>query len=217
MPAFVLIHGSEHSSWYWHLVVPQLDALGHEAIAVDLPCDDDRADLEDYAAAVVDAAAGRRGVVLVAHSFGAFTAPLVCDALEASLLVLVAPMTPTPGETGSDWWANTGHRFRDPFDPETIFAHDLPSDLRAELPRHLRRQSDTPFRKPWPLSSWPSVPTRFLLCRGDRFFPADFQRRVARQRLGIVPDEMEGGHLAALARPAQLVERLERFYVEADQ
>ena len=31
----------------------------------------------------------------------------------------------------------------------------------------------------------------FLLCRDDRFFPAEFQRRVVRERLGITPDEME--------------------------
>jgi hypothetical protein len=58
------------------------------------------------------------------------------------------------------------------------------------------------------------VPTRFLLCRDDRFFPADFQRRVVRDRLGIVPDEMDGGHLPALARPRELVRRLEAYRAE---
>ena len=48
--------------------------------------------------------------------------------------------------------------------------------------------------EPWPLEAWPDVPTRVLLCRGDRMFPAEFQRRVARERLGIEPDEMDGGH-----------------------
>ena len=67
----------------------------------------------------------------------------------------------------------------------------------------------------WPLDTWPDVPTRFLLCRHDRFFPADFQRRVVRDRLGFDPDEMDGGHLPALAHPTDLVERLERYRVEA--
>ena len=53
--------------------------------------------------------------------------------------------------------------------------------------------------------------TRFLLCRDDRFFPADFQRRVVRERLGIVPDEMPGGHLPALGHPDELVARLEAY------
>jgi hypothetical protein len=55
------------------------------------------------------------------------------------------------------------------------------------------------------------VPTRFLLCRDDRFFPAEFMRRVVRERLGITPDEMDGGHLPALAHPQELVERLEVY------
>ena len=132
-----------------------------------------------------------------------------------SLLVLVAAMVPCPGESPGDWWANTGHVFPDPFDPAEVFAHDLPAELAAELPAHLRAQSGTPFEKPWPLDSWPHVPTRFLLCRDDRFFPAPFQRRVVRDRLGITPDEMDGGHLPALARPDELVGWLERYRVES--
>lgn len=211
MAHYVLIHGSEHSSWYWHLVVPRLQALGHDAIAVDLPCEDDNAGLEQYAEAVLDWTGPRRGVILVAHSLCGFTAPMVCERLEASLMVLVAAMVPAPGESVRNWWANTGHPFPEPFDPETIFAHDLAPEMAAELPRHLRRQSETPFATPWPLTAWPSVPTRFLLCRDDRFFPAGFQRRVVRERLGIIPDEMAGGHLPALARPDELVHRLEQL------
>ena len=180
-------------------------------MAVDLPCDDDSAGLEEYAHAIVDAAGERRGVILVAHSLAGFTAPLVCDRLHATLMVLVAAMVPRPGESADQWWANTGHRFPDPFDPADVFAHDLPAELASQLPSHLRHQSATPFGDPWPLDAWPDVPTRFLLCREDRFFPAEFQRRMARERLGIVPDEMGGGHLAALARPAELVQRLEEF------
>jgi hypothetical protein len=47
-----------------------------------------------------------------------------------------------------------------------------------------------------------------LLCRDDRFFTPDFQRRVARERLGIEPDEVDGSHCAALSHPAELADRL---------
>ena len=56
------------------------------------------------------------------------------------------------------------------------------------------------------------MPTRFLLCRDDRFFPAEFQRRVVRERLGITPDEMDGGHLPALGRPKELARRLDAYW-----
>jgi pimeloyl-ACP methyl ester carboxylesterase len=214
MATYVLIHGAGSDSWYWHLVAPRLRARGHDVVAVDLPCDDDRAGFDEYADVVVRAVADRRDVILVAQSLAGFTAPLVCDRLPVRLLVLVAAMTPRPGESAGAWWVNTGHRFPDPFDPQTVFVHDVPPDVAAESLAHLREQSNTPFEEPWPLAAWPDVPTRFLLCRDDRFLPAEFQRRVVRERLGILPDEMEGGHLPALAHPDELVRRLEAYRVE---
>ena len=145
---------------------------------------------------------------------GAFTGTIVCDRLPVRLLVLVAAMVPSPGESPGEWWANTGHVFPEPFDPAEVFTHDLPPALAAESAAHVREQSGTPFEKPWPLAAWPDVPTRFLLCRDDRFFPAAFQRRVVRERLGMVPDEMPGGHLPALGHPDELVARLEAYRSE---
>ena len=196
-------------------------------VAPDLPCDDDAAGLAEYADAVVAAIGERSDLVLVTQSLAGFTAPLVCERVPVALLVMVAAMVPSSGESAGEWWANTGHaravREQDeregrptdgPFDPLETFLHDLPPDVLSEaLARGARRQSETPFRKPWPLRAWPAVPTRFLLCRGDRFFPAEFMRRVVRERLGITPDEMDGGHLPALSRPKQLVERLEAYRV----
>jgi len=37
MKTFILIHGSWHSAWNWHRVVPLLEKAGHTAIAIDLP------------------------------------------------------------------------------------------------------------------------------------------------------------------------------------
>jgi hypothetical protein len=60
------------------------------------------------------------------------------------------------------------------------------------------------------------VPTRFLLCRDDRMFPAGFMRRVVRERLGITPDEVDGSHCVALSRPKELAERLESYRTELE-
>jgi len=65
-----------------------------------------------------------------------------------------------------------------------------------------------------PLPAWPDVPTRFLLCRDDRFFPAEFLRRVVRDRLGFTPDEIDGGHCVALSRPRELADRLEAYLAD---
>ncbi|MBA2364133.1 MAG: alpha/beta hydrolase [Chloroflexia bacterium] len=226
MATYVLIPGAGGVAWYWHLVEADLRERGHDVVAVDLPADDDSARLAEYADAVAGKIGDRTGLILVAHSFGGFTAPLVCDRMPVELLVMLNAMVPAPGEAPGEWWANTGHeqarREQDErdgratgedFDMMTTFLHDVPPDLAAEALRRDRDQSGTPFEKPWPLQAWPEVPTRFLQSRDDRFFPVEFQRRVVRNRLGIRLDEMPGGHLVALSRPKELADRLEAYRV----
>ncbi|KAA2255908.1 alpha/beta hydrolase [Solihabitans fulvus] len=222
MTTYVLIPGAGSDSWYWHLLDAELTARGHDVVAPDLPYDDDSAGLVEYADVVVDAIGGRSDLVVVAQSFGGFTAPLVCERVPVELLVLVTAMIPSPGEPPGAWWANTGweraRREQDerdgraPDDDIALFLHDVPPELAAEAMRRGRGQSGTPFGKPWSLDAWPAVPTRFLLCRDDRFFPAEFMRRVVRERLGIVPDEIGGGHGIALSRPTELADRLEAYH-----
>jgi pimeloyl-ACP methyl ester carboxylesterase len=222
MATFVLIHGAADTAWYWHLVDPQLRERGHDVVTMDLPCDDDSAGLAEYTDTVVDAIGDRKQLVLVAQSFGGFTAPLVCERLPVDLMVLVTAMIPSPGEAPDDYWKNTGwqptkldHIERiegtSAEDAETIatFMHDVPPKVATEALKRVRDQSETPGKEPWPLKAWPDVPTRFLLCREDRFFPADWMRGVVKDRLGITPDEIDGSHCIALAHPKELADRLE--------
>ncbi|MDS0134169.1 MULTISPECIES: alpha/beta hydrolase [unclassified Amycolatopsis] len=224
MSTYVLIHGGGDVGWSWHLVAAELRARGHEVIAPDLPGDDDTATLTDYADAVVEGIGDRTDVVVVGHSFGGFTAPLVADRLAAGLLVLVAGMIPAPGEPPEEWSRNTGcgeavqaQAARDEgrtghADPYVSFYHDVPRALADEaLSKERAHPSPTAMREPWPLAAWPDVPTRFVLCREDRCFPPDFVRRLAAERLGLVPDEITAGHCAALSRPAELAALLESF------
>jgi pimeloyl-ACP methyl ester carboxylesterase len=197
---FALIHGGGSSAWDWHLVVPELRQRGHEAVAVDLPSDDPEAGWWDYARAVEQAVAGRRDLVVVGHSLGGFTAPLV----PADRLILVAAMIPRPGERFDDWWRNAGY---EPSGFDDVFYHDVPAQLAAEAQRRSRDEAARALREPWPLDAWPDTPTSYLLCRDDRMFTAAWARRHARERLGLEADEMDGGHYIALSRPRELAER----------
>jgi hypothetical protein len=86
-----------------------------------------------------------------------------------------------------------------------VFYQDVPRDLAEEaLQRGGRHQSDTPGKQPWPLAAWPTIKTRFILCRRDRLFPAHWLQQVVRQRLGIIPEEIDSGHCPALSRPQEL-------------
>jgi pimeloyl-ACP methyl ester carboxylesterase len=225
MATYVLIPGAGGSAFYWHRLVPELRERGHDAVAVELPAGDDAAGLEEYAQAVLRAIDGRRELILVAQSMAGFTGPIVCERVAVDLLVLLNAMIPTPGESPGEWWTATGHAeareaqaARDgrslADDPDTIeaFFHDVAPDVKAAVfAQGEPDQSGTPFRAPWPLLTWPDVPTRVLQGRDDRFFPVEFQRRIARERLGVTPDEMPGGHLVALSRPLELAERLEAY------
>jgi pimeloyl-ACP methyl ester carboxylesterase len=137
----------------------------------------------------------------------------------------VNAMVPQPAEMSGDWWGHTGHaeakrqqNLRDgrpadaAVDPLIDFFHDVPRHVIDEaLAQGPPRQSAKPLTTPCTFAVWPEVPTRVLVGRDDRFFPAEFLRRVARERLGITPDEMPGGHLVALSRPRELAERLEAY------
>lgn len=219
MSLFVLIPGAGGSAWYWHRVVPELRARGHEAIAVDLPGPDESAGLPEYADAVVAAAGSRHDTVLVAQSMGGFTAPVACTLTPVRLLILVNAMIPLPGETPGDWWGNTGWEparvaaaraggYPAEFDLAAYFLHDVPADVVATGEGHNFPEADIAFSQPCRIERWPDVPTRVLAGRDDRFFPVQFQRRVARDRLGEDIEELPGGHLIALSRPAELADRL---------
>ena len=214
MATFVLIHGAGDVGWYWHLVEAELRERGHDVVAPDLPCDDPSAALTEYADTVVEAIGERTHLVVAAQSFGAFTAPLVCESATVDLLVLVAPMIPVPGEAPADYWTDTRYEeeVRERYDDEiALFYQDVPPELASEALKHGRAQSEARMHEPLPLEAWPDVPTRVLLCREDRLFPPAFVRRVARERLGITPDEIGGSHCVALSRPKELADRLEGY------
>jgi pimeloyl-ACP methyl ester carboxylesterase len=224
---FLLVPGAGGSAWYWHSVVAELEARGHEAIAVDLPGDDESADLPDYVDNVVAAAGARRDLVLAGQSLGGFSATLACFRLPVSHLILVNAMIPRPGETAGEWWEATGQRAarveldksegRDPdadFDPLTYFLHDVDPALLDGVVRNNREQAKRPFGTPADFEHWPPVPTHVIVGRDDRFFPAGFQRQVARDRLGIDADVLPGGHLIALARPIELVDQMTAYLAD---
>jgi pimeloyl-ACP methyl ester carboxylesterase len=223
MATFALIHGAGDVGWYWHLVERVLRRRGHDVVAPDLPCGDDTAALVDYADTVVRAIGEQRDLIVVGQSYGGFTASLVADRLPVEALVFVAGMVPAPGERPADWWENTGYRraveeqarhdggLTGSDDPFVAFYHDVPRALAEEALSKERSESDAAYHSSWPLDSLPAVPTRFVVCTEDRFFPAPFMRRLAAERLGVVPDEIAAGHCVALSHPHDLGNLLDGY------
>jgi pimeloyl-ACP methyl ester carboxylesterase len=221
--SFVLVPGAGGNAGYWQFVEPLIQQTGFSSVGVSLP-NWAGATFADHADAIVAAAGPATEITLVAQSMGAFSAPLTCNRLPVAELVLLNAMIPAPGETAGEWWGNTGQaealrandlrEGRDPdagFDAQTHFLHDLTPGVLAALTQSGDEEPvESLFETPFPLDQWPDVPTSVLAGHDDRFFSVEFQRRVAKDRLGLEVEELPGGHLLALSQPEALVARLVR-------
>jgi pimeloyl-ACP methyl ester carboxylesterase len=221
MTRYVLVPGAGGAAWYWSRVAALLTQAGHEPHPIDLPGDDETAGLAEYVELICAAAGHEPDTVLVAQSLGGFSAPLVALRAPVRAIVLVNAMIPLPGERAGDWWENTGasaariaaaeqHGYPVEFDLHTYFLHDVPAEIAAEGEPYQRDEAAAVFGSTCTFTSWPDVPTRVLAGADDRFFPLDFQQRVAQDRLGIDADVLPGGHLLALSQPAALTDYLRK-------
>ncbi len=225
---FVLIHGAYHGPWCWDRLVPELENLGHAALTVDLPIGDSAAGADRYAAATAEAigAVGwdreEPAPVVVAHSMSGLMLPLVAQRSPTSMLVFLCAFIPQPGRSFNQQRQTeaiepevepAALHFDDLGDgvwmigPDTaaqLFFHDASSELRSWAAARLRPQALLVMDEASPLTSWPDVPSAYILCRDDRAVNAEWARSAARERLGVEAIEMEGGHSPFLTRPAEL-------------
>ena len=100
---FVFVHGGFHAAWCWERTIAELERLGHEGVAVDLPGHGALVDQESTLANRRDAivALVQPGDVLVGHSGGGFDATLAADAAPEliSHITYLAAALPREGRT----------------------------------------------------------------------------------------------------------------------
>lgn len=216
----VLLPGAGGAAAYWDRVVPVIEAEGHEAVAVELPADDESAGLPEYVAIAHAACGDADELLVVAQSMGGFTAAMLVDQLVREGrtvlgLVYLNAMVPTPGETPGEWWdaVGQGAAMREAaevggwpveFELDAYFLHDLDEETVALLMHGGKDEVEAAFASPCTFGEWPDVPVRAVAGADDRFFPLALQQRVARDRLGVEPTVVPGGHLAALSYPAEV-------------
>jgi len=87
--------------------------------------------------------------------------------------------------------------------------HDCPPEIAHEAFRRLRPEPGVLGREVTPLQAWPDVPCAYIVCAEDRTATPAWARRAARERLGVEPIELPGGHCPFLARPEQLAQALD--------
>jgi pimeloyl-ACP methyl ester carboxylesterase len=100
---FVLVHGGFHGAWCWSPTVHELERLGHDAIAIDMPGHGERLHDESTAASRLDAVVSVLvpGDVLVGHSGGGFDITIAADAAPELVghVIYLAAALPREGRT----------------------------------------------------------------------------------------------------------------------
>jgi pimeloyl-ACP methyl ester carboxylesterase len=227
MTTFALVHGAWHGAWCWERLIPELEQHGHAALAIELPCEDPEAGCVAYAAVVSGQIAGLGDdVVLVGHSLGGLTIPLVAAERPVRKLVFLCALLPRPGlslvdqlaqepaifapgfgagvardELGRSYWSDEDEAIDDLYS-------DCPRQLAAWAVARLRHQARAPTIEPCPLAHWPEVPSVSIFAAADAAINPLWSRIAAPERLGCEAVEFPGGHSPFLGRPAELAEAL---------
>lgn len=224
--AVVLVHGAWHDGSCWAPVVAASALAGRDVRVVDLPADLPAAGAAACVDAVLDVVGDHPRVLLVGHSLGGLTVPVVAQRLgprRVAALVLVAALVPRPGTAWQERARSEeamapgfgrGQRRHD--DGTTSWppgaagtglyagvAEESSISAVATAVAGLRRQDWTITREVTPLTAWPAVRTIQVICSEDRVVDPGWSRSS-----GAVPGaelvEVEGGHFPMLTRPDEL-------------
>ncbi|KAA9158567.1 alpha/beta hydrolase [Amycolatopsis acidicola] len=207
---FVLIHGTTQSPAGWGRLVRVLEKRGHRAVTVDLPTNRPELLSEDYARCAVEQTDVDSPVV-IGHSGAGLVLPAVGAALKARRLVWLAAAVPSELPFLSEmraaaaevvtpeWRGLEKPPASDPVVAAYFLFHDcdlatlrwaLPT-VRTWYPRGV--YGETVTGEP--------LPSTYVLPTGDRTLRPEWMRRVARERLGVEPVEVPGGHCPHVSRP----------------
>ena len=216
MTTFALVHGAWHDGSCWDLLAPLLRQRGHRVVAPDLPASDPDASFEDYATVVLDALGpDAEPFVLVGHSLGSDTIPLVAVRRAPERLVYLCPRlggftNRPPGEPRPfvNFRQLPPHLDRistwDPEEAVRVFYPPLDPAVARERAAHLVPQADV-FNGQYPLADPPPrIPATMIYTADDPVFDPAWSRWAARELLGVEPIEMAGGHFPMLERPEEL-------------
>jgi pimeloyl-ACP methyl ester carboxylesterase len=232
MSTFALVHGAWHGAWCWERLTPELKALGHRVIAMDLPIDDGSASFDDYADVVCGAVRDVPGddLILVGHSLAGLTIPLVAAQRPMKRLVYVCALLPIPGQSLAQQMAEDTEMLNPDYsqglsekdvegrrvwiDKELAQFHmfgDCDDETASSALAQLCPQATNPYRLPCSLSALPAVDSTYVVCTDDKLVNPDWSRRSAPERLRADVVELPGSHSPFLSRPRDLAELLDRL------
>lgn len=233
MSDFLLIHGSCHGAWCWRDVIPELEALGHTARAIDLPGHGKdqipaRAQTLDACAEAI-LTASTPDTVVVGHSWGGYPISAAAEAVPEQMrgLIYLCAYVPVSGLSMIDMRkrgprqplmphvrrAEDGQSYT--FDPEavpTLFYHDCPEASVTHALSRLSPQATAPQATPLTLSTrWESVPKAYIRCTEDRAIPPEYQAEMVRDWPDHRVHSMPSSHSPFFADPSGLARLTDRI------
>lgn len=229
MANFLLIHGASHGAWCWDKLVPELAALGHDAVAIDLPGHGDDATprgsvrLEHYVQRVLTHIAP--DTILVGHSFGGF--PITLAAARAPdkprALVYLCALIPRPGQAFTafrsdaispelsatqivDRDAGVTHAIPEKAGP--VFYSGCDAEDRDWALARLTPQPIAVMTEPTEFTP-PNTPRYYIRCLQDRVIFPEFQKETSKGWRHVF--DMESGHSPFFSDPRGLAKILDRI------
>jgi pimeloyl-ACP methyl ester carboxylesterase len=221
MATFGLAHGAWHGGWCWGLLVEELVRRGHVCVAPDLPFDDPTSTWDTVADVMVDALKGADEPVLVGHSLGALTIPMVALRRPVKLLVYLCPATPvakppvgSPPSYQERYMAyvagiQVDELGRDSWKPD-VAVRDMYGHVEPGLAKWAAAQlRPDAVHGAYPLEGPPSLPSLYIYTTEDEIFTPESRRWAARNVFGLEPVELDGGHFPMLEKPSALADLLD--------
>jgi pimeloyl-ACP methyl ester carboxylesterase len=223
MSTFCLIHSSGQGPSGWRLLTERLEDRGHHVLTPAFRVGETDKGAAWHAETLAEELRHSRyqssEVFCVAHSAGGMFLPLLAELWQPRQMVFLAALIPRPGISIIDQFRADPSMFqpawvgKDPMNDDVALEfvyHDCPRDrIDWALSTRLSFYAKRAMEEPCPLTTWPSIPTTYIVCADDRTISPAWQRKAAREWLGVEPIELPGGHCPHVSRPASLADILE--------
>jgi pimeloyl-ACP methyl ester carboxylesterase len=231
MKTFILIHGSWHSAWNWHKVVPLLEKAGHRAMAIDLPgMGRDKTPIQEVTmkttvekiCELIDSIEGK--VILVGHSKNGI---MISQAAEyrpgkiEKLVYLAAYLIPN-GKTQREYsiqdiggWLKpyvtacpetNSHTLQPAIYKEGLY-HDCEDDITELAKVLLSHEPVDSGITPLHLTeeNYGTVPRVYIECTEDRAVTPFIQRKMYKEMPCQQVYSLPSGHSPFFSKPKELV------------